>query len=165
MKFKHANIMMLTVLMSFLAFQIIGCSTESGGGAATGIKLSATDHKIPVGGRSTTIAATVTDSKGEAVPLGTGVTFETTNGSFSNGKSRYEASTVDESGSVRVALMSGTVPGVAEITCTVGSVTQKGVITFTSLDSDNVTVLPATIAMTVADASVTLGTSTSITAN
>jgi hypothetical protein len=98
------------------------------------ISLSAEKTEIPADGKSSTsITATLKDSFGQAVPKGTSVTFSTSIGRIPN-SSGY----TNESGTITVALISGTVAGSAEVTCWAGGVTQKVTVEFTK-DSGPVT--------------------------
>ena len=97
---------------------------------ATGsIKLTAIPPWIPSDGKSSSgIEATVINTGGAAVAVGTPVTFTTTKGLLSDGKgSPARTITVQVSnaeGTVSVSLIAATDPGIAEVTCTSSEMTQ-----------------------------------------
>ena len=97
---------------------------------ATGsIKLTAIPPWIPSDGKSSSgIKATVINTGGAAVAVGTPVTFTTTKGLLSDGKgSPAKTITVQVSnaeGTVSVSLIAAADPGIAEVTCTSSEMTQ-----------------------------------------
>ncbi|MBF0100057.1 MAG: Ig-like domain-containing protein [Desulfobacterales bacterium] len=106
------------------------------------IEVKANPETIPIGGSSTAITATlIGSSAGKPVTKGTIVTFQTTNGTFSNGTTTYTTQTFDDSGVVTVSLMSGAVPGRAEITCSSNNISQRTTVTF---EGDNIKI-PASL--------------------
>ncbi len=91
-----------------------------------------TPSPIPAdGASSTSIKAEIKDSLGNSVSQGTPVNFTTTLGTFPNGQTSYDVTTPNEGGAVTVSLTSGTTPGIADVICSSGGVTQKVTATFT----------------------------------
>jgi len=108
-------------------------TTGTGGGPTASIMLAADDDSIPSGGTSsTTITATLTDVSGQAVAVGTSVTFTTTLGTFPGGTASYTVTTPGDSGIVNVSLMSSATAGTATVTATSNSVTQTIPVEFTT---------------------------------
>jgi adhesin/invasin len=93
-------------------------------GAPFSVTLVAVPSTLPVGSLST-LTATVTDQFGNAVANGTVVSFTTSLGALSNGT----AATI---GGVATATLSSTLPGVATVTATVGSLSATRLVTFTT---------------------------------
>ncbi|MCP4689628.1 MAG: hypothetical protein GY859_16360 [Desulfobacterales bacterium] len=86
---------------------------------------------------STAITVTLTQGGGGAVPVGTNVTITTNIGKFDmTGTQDVTLPTLDNSGTVRVSLISGQEPGSDVITATAGNVTQTMTITFVGV-TDN----------------------------
>ncbi|OQX14030.1 MAG: hypothetical protein BWK80_42250, partial [Desulfobacteraceae bacterium IS3] len=99
------------------------------------ITLAAAPTSINADGVSSLqITATLTDTSGTPVPVGTEVTFTTTAGKFPSGTTSYPVSTIDATGKVIVPLISGSSadPKVV-VTCSYGSdaVTQNITVAFT----------------------------------
>jgi uncharacterized repeat protein (TIGR01451 family) len=92
--------------------------------ATANITLTAAPTTLPVGNLST-ITATVTDQAGQLVPDGTAVNFTTSLGTLSGSS----ATTVN---GVATVTLSSTLPGVAVVTATVGSVSVTRLVTFTT---------------------------------
>jgi len=108
-------------------------TTEEGGGPTASISLSADPGEIPAdGSSSTSITATLTDSSGQAVAIGTSVTFTTTLGTFSNASTSYTVVTPDDSGIAKVSLISSITSGSAAVTATSNGVTQTVSVQFTA---------------------------------
>jgi len=96
------------------------------------VELRASPTNIPADGKSSTsITATIRDSSGSAVPLGTSLVFTTTLGTFPGGVTTYPTATADTSGGILVSLISGVTAGTAVVTATSGSVTQATNVEFT----------------------------------
>jgi adhesin/invasin len=78
---------------------------------------------IPADGVSFVIInAFLKDKNGTAAAIGTPVTFTTNLGVFSNNKTTYDTTTVDEKGMATTNLIAGLTPGTATVTCSSGSV-------------------------------------------
>ncbi|MDM8552590.1 invasin domain 3-containing protein [Desulfobacterales bacterium HSG2] len=93
--------------------------------SAGSITLSAEPASIYADGEEeSVIDAIVRDKSGAPVPQGTSVIFSTTLGRFSERKSE-EKTTSDSTGTVTVTLRAGNTPGIAEITCSAGGVSQR----------------------------------------
>ncbi|OQY60197.1 MAG: hypothetical protein B6245_02575 [Desulfobacteraceae bacterium 4572_88] len=87
---------------------------------------------IPADGTSSTsVLALIRESSGASVIQGTRVEFTTTLGRFENNSNFYSTTTPDETGSVTISLISSTAPGIAEITCESGNISQKTTVEFT----------------------------------
>ena len=101
-------------------------------GALGSISLTAAPDTITADGTSSTsITATVFDSTGAAVPQGTEITFETDLGKFSiNDDQEITRTTADESGTVRITLISAEDAGTATVTATSGLLTQSTLVSF-----------------------------------
>ena len=111
--------------------QLVTVTIVSGGGTAL-ITLEAEPECIaPDGFSSSTITATLYDSSGDEVPVGTYVTFTTNLGSFPGGTSAY-GWTSDDTGVVTVSLIAGTTSGRATVTATSNNVTQSVVVSFSA---------------------------------
>ncbi|NVM21453.1 MAG: hypothetical protein HWN68_06700 [Desulfobacterales bacterium] len=125
MKKKYLRQGSLFVFIFCALVPLVSCGLEGIGDTAS-IQLSAADSSIPADGASSTaITATIKDSSGQPVLVGTPVRFSTTLGSFSNGSRSYTASTPDVFGDVSVSLIAGTISGDAIVTATSNSVTQN----------------------------------------
>ncbi len=101
----------------------------SGGGTAS-ITLTANPTSIPPDGfSSSVITATLLDSAGNSVSVGTFVTFTTNLGSFPGGTTE-SGWTSDDTGVVTVSLIAGIAPGIATVTATSNNVSQAVLVTF-----------------------------------
>src|SRR6056297_2187748 len=135
MKAQYAKITIQVILISLLAFLLIGCSGDSShhgdGDDTASISMSATPTEVPAdGSASTAITATLTNSSGEAVEKGTDVSFSTDIGKFENGQKTHSVSTTGDSGSVTVSLMSDERTGDTIVKATSNGVTQSVKVTF-----------------------------------
>ena len=105
--------------------------TGSGGGTAS-ITLTPVPTCIPPDGFSSSlITATLYNSSGSPVSVGTSVTFTTNFGSFSGGTTG-SGWTSDDTGVVTVSLIAGTTSGTATVTATSNNVTQAVSVTFSA---------------------------------
>lgn len=101
------------------------------GFAAGSIDLFADPDHLPADGYSAaTLTATVTDSAGQPVALGTLVTFDASLGTFPNGRRIYSVATVSEAGIVTVGLTAGSIAGTAEVSCAAGGASQQVYVVF-----------------------------------
>lgn len=103
-----------------------GCGSTGGldviGG---GITLSASPTVIAADGKSASvITATITSTGGNAVPVGTEVSFSTDLGRFSNGAANYTTTIGNSTGTITVSLISGTTEGTATVKCSAGGASQ-----------------------------------------
>jgi len=104
----------------------------TGPGPAATLYLEASPTWVPADGYSRrVISAVITDSAGNPVAAGTTVTFMTTLGVFSNGKTTLTTVTPDATGIVKVSLTSGQTVGTATVTCNSGDAT--GTITISMI--------------------------------
>ncbi len=93
------------------------------------ITLSADPLMIPADGKSSSlITATLLDSSGAPVPVGTEAIFTTNHGTFSNRQQTITLSTTSSNGIIKVSLIAGTENSIAEVVCTSNGVSQKIVI-------------------------------------
>ena len=125
----------LMTAVSLVLLAIIGMNGCGGGGAGDnsglanvggGIVLtSSTKTLSPDGVSSAVITAVLTDSGGVPVAIGTGVSFSTTLGHFSNGSNTYSANISNTTGTLTVSLIAGTTTGIATVTCTCKGLTQS----------------------------------------
>jgi adhesin/invasin len=96
------------------------------------IQLTASPLTIAADGvSSSAITAVVTNSLGEPADMGTSAQFSTNLGFFSNNSKSYQTMT-DSSGTALATLYAGTSIGVAQVTCTVGSVQAVVFVEFTT---------------------------------
>lgn len=113
---------------------LLACGGGGGGDdstAAAVITLTVSPSSaVADGASSVAITAVVSDRSGTPVPQDTSVTFSTTLGTFPNGGTRLTLATPDDTGTVVVSLIAGTVAGTAEITCTANGVTQRVTVEF-----------------------------------
>lgn len=135
MKAQYAKITIQVILISLLAFLLIGCSGDSShhgdGDDTASISMSASSTEVPADGSgSTAITATLTNSSGEAVEKGTDVSFSTDIGRFESGQKTHSVSTTGDSGSVTVSLMSDERTGDTIVKATSNGVTQSVKVTF-----------------------------------
>jgi hypothetical protein len=108
---------------------------------AASITLSSNVESIPADGiKSIELTAVVTEANGVPVVQNTTITFTTTAGVFSNGQKTYKVATIDDSGSVKVSLISPTTPAIAEVVCSSSGVTQSKRIYFTHYDNSGLPV-------------------------
>ena len=108
-------------------------------GATVSITLSAEPTSLPGDGSGTSkIAATLLDSAGNPVPVGTSVSFSTDLGSFPGGKN-FSVSTDDDTGLVIVSLIAGTIDGICTVTVESNSATQSITVPFFSEDTHGAT--------------------------
>ncbi len=138
MKHLYAKMTFRIILISFLAFMLIGCgeSGTPGGGTQPGqtavISLNIQNDSLPADGSSSTaVTVALKDSSGNAVDVGTSVKLNTTMGTFPNGKKEYRLSTPDDSGVVTLSLIAETMTGDAVVTAVSNNITQKVTISFT----------------------------------
>jgi hypothetical protein len=124
------------LIISFLALFGAGCG-ESGspGGGGIGktasIQLDLEKNELPADGSSSTaVTIQLLDSSGNAVYSGTPVQLSTTIGKFTNGGSSYRVKTPDDSGIVKVSLISEYKTGEAVVKASDNGVTQSAKITF-----------------------------------
>jgi hypothetical protein len=104
------------------------------------IKLEADPVNIPADGvSSSTITATISQINGEPVLAGTYVTFTTTLGRFTNGGQTMQVPTIDDTGTVAIALIASTTPGTATITAHANDTSQKIQI-YIGASSDTITI-------------------------
>jgi adhesin/invasin len=113
----------------------VSCGSKGGGSGedtnTAAIALSINPTVLPADGSSSaTVTADLTDRSGTAVPQDTSVTFSTTRGSFTNGKTTQTVKTPNESGSVSVSLIAGTITGNADVVAKSNKVTQKANLEF-----------------------------------
>ncbi|SLM32190.1 exported hypothetical protein [Desulfamplus magnetovallimortis] len=135
--------------------------SDTGIGSTTSISLSASPTSIPADGQSSsTITVTLTDSTGQPVLQGTSMTLTTTLGSLSS----TNVATVDDTGVVSVALISGTEAGTARVVCTSNGITQATTVVFTGGSSDNQTPAYLTLALSQISVKTDNSDSTTITA-
>ncbi len=133
MRDTYAKITFRLLLASFLAFVLVGCGGGSGspGSDPKSLTLSTEAAELPAdGGSSTLVTAYVTDSAQRPVEETTAVTFRTTLGVFGNGKTEQRVRTVDDTGVTTVSLITGTTSGTAEVTASVGDMTQRVEVVF-----------------------------------
>ncbi len=118
MRNAYAKITFRLLLVSFLAFLLIGCSDQGTPGYdAASISLSAAEAELPADGvSSTAIRALVTDFEGKPVDKRTQVTFRTNLGKFPNGEKKYAVATVEASGIAIAQLIAANASGTAEVT-------------------------------------------------
>ncbi len=105
------------------------------------ITLEATDEELPANGNSSTaIKATVYDTSGDPVPLGTPLTFKTTLGSFpddgdeTTDSQTYKAFTTNDDGTVTISLIAGNITGQAEISVEYEGGVQQVAVMLTPVD-------------------------------
>ncbi len=104
-------------------------------GTAGNISLFTSPGTMPAdGASSSTITAVVTDSTGAGVTPGTSITFRTGLGLFQNGLKTFTTTTPDSSGTVRVSLIAGLVPGNTFVEASVNGVSQAVSFIFTRTD-------------------------------
>ena len=148
------------VLITALTFTLTACFSDEEGGEeevvvvseTASITLTASPESINADGASSSaITATLTDNTGQPVAKGTSVAFSTTLGAFSNGSTTYQTTTPDDTGTVKVSLISSTTEGTAGITVTSNGVTQRTDVEFvaTSVISET-----ASITLTAAPSSI-----------
>jgi hypothetical protein len=102
-------------------------------GEVASITLTAVPTSIPADGESSsTITATLKDVEGDAVAIGTRVTFRTTLGYFRIGGQSITLTTNDTTGTVIASLIAGFTTGIATVTCEAGGVTQVITVAFTA---------------------------------
>jgi len=141
-------------------------ASAAGGGTATSatvditlidaglgsISLTATPDTIPADGLSSSaITASLKDSSGGAIAVGTSVTFTTFLGTFTNGSTSYTVTTPDDSGTVVVSLIAGTTPGNASVAATSGGISQSVTVEFTG---GGVPPAPSTLSLSLSETSV-----------
>jgi len=98
------------------------------------IGLVAVPVSIPADGISSSeITATIVDSAGDPVPMGTPVEFQTSlaGTSFPDGNMSYATSTIAENG-VAIVSLKGTSAGITEVTCFSSGVSQLITVEFTA---------------------------------
>jgi len=101
-------------------------------GETAAITLTADPASIPPDGvSSSTITATLVDSTGEPVTMGTYVSFHTDSGKFPNNTVTYTVRTPDETGVVRVSLIAGTGGSKANVCAYSNGVSQCIAIVYT----------------------------------
>lgn len=128
-------------------------SFTQGSGAAS-ITLEPEFIEIPADGKSSVkITAELSNNAGMPVESNTPVSFSTSMGTFGNGSEIYTTSIPDTSGFITVSLIADTNPGIANVICTSGGVSQKISIKFTGSGTEQV---PATITLTPASGTVTI---------
>jgi adhesin/invasin len=92
-------------------------------GNVASITLTVSSASIPADGiSSAVITANLKDQSGMGVAVATPVSFTTNLGVFSNSKTNYSTSTIDENGTATATLIAGTTPGTATITCSSGNI-------------------------------------------
>jgi hypothetical protein len=84
------------------------------------ITLESSDITVTNGSGSAVITATIVDSNGQPVAVGTPVTFSTSEGTFANGEKSYSTTTADESGTVQARLYPDEGNAIATVLCTSG---------------------------------------------
>lgn len=141
MKRGYLRYSLIGIFIICVSALLTSCGTGSGGddgvGTTASITLAASPDTIPANGASSSaITATLTNSTGSPVATGTTVTFATTLGTMSG----YVVRTPDNTGTVIVSLIAGTIPGTAQITCSSRGVTQSTYVTFTHVDNTGVPV-------------------------
>lgn len=109
------------------------------------VTLSADPTAIPADGASSTaLSAAATDVVGNPMPQGTLFYFTTDLGEFAdpndldNNPRTLTLATIDDSGSLNVALIADTTPGFAHVKVTVGGVSQAALVTFTDTNAPDV---------------------------
>lgn len=128
MRAHCAKIAAQVILVSALAFLVIGCGESGSSGSGVGsIQLSASSLSIPADGSSSTgIQATLVDEAGQPPPAGTDIRFSTSLGKFStSGKNTTSKRTLDDTGTVNVSLISGNESGTATVVCDCGGISQS----------------------------------------
>ncbi|HMA85945.1 MAG TPA: invasin domain 3-containing protein, partial [Desulfosalsimonadaceae bacterium] len=132
MKAQYAKITIQVMLVSLLAFLLVGCGEsgspggDSGIGQTAAISMASGDQSLPADGKTaTTLTLNMTDSVGNAVDVRTSVRVHTNLGHFRNGEKEYKLKTIDDSGALQVAFRAGTTPGTAEIWAESNDVKQK----------------------------------------
>jgi hypothetical protein len=111
-----------------VAMLLFSCGGDVGGlnETAGGITIEADVTTLPADGASSaTIKATVLDSSGQGVPLGTVVTFKTNLGRFLNGTQEHSVTVGSTSGVVTAVLVAGTTNGVANVQVNANGATQS----------------------------------------
>jgi len=132
MKAQYAKITIQVMLVSLLAFLLVGCGESGSPGGDNGIGRTASIsmapgvESLPADGKtSTTLNLSMVDTVGDAVEMDTSVKVRTNLGCFRNGEKEYKVETIDDSGTVVVQFTSGTIPGTAEIWAESNDVKQK----------------------------------------
>jgi len=101
-------------------------------GETASIGVTADPASIPPDGvSSTTITATLTDSTGDPVEMGTYVSFHTDSGKFSNNSVTYTTQTPDDTGIVRVSFIAGTGGSKADVCAYSNGVSQCIAVEYT----------------------------------
>ncbi len=116
--------------------QVLNIIIDDGSVVVGSITLAASRTSIPADGSSSTaITATVKNTSGNPVPVGTPVVFTTNSGSFAFGTLPLVQSvtlyTTGSTGTVTTSLIAADSPDVAKVTATAGSKSQSMLITFT----------------------------------
>ncbi len=112
--------------------------TDIGAPDVGSVALTADPSTLPAdGASSTTITATALDVGGNPVPQGTLFYFSTDLGTFfpdnrdqDNDPQTLTLATIDDSGTLIVSLIAGTIPGDAKVTALSGGVSQSTTVTF-----------------------------------
>ncbi|GBC63263.1 hypothetical protein DENIS_4257 [Desulfonema ishimotonii] len=101
--------------------------------AAGSISLNAEPPSIPADGSSSSaITATIKGVSGSNMPSGTAVTFTTDKGTFLNGSQSHTVNITNDQGTATVSLVAANTPATAQVTCSVGGVSQVVTVEFTT---------------------------------
>ncbi len=112
-----------------------------------GIVLTASPEELVADGYSSSVITAILENAGGLpVAKGTGVTFTTTMGTFSNQSKSISAATIDNSGIVKVSLISGTISGTAIVVCSSGGVSQSIKIQIGDAPAKPVAIISLTVA-------------------
>ncbi|MDY6988040.1 MAG: invasin domain 3-containing protein [Thermodesulfobacteriota bacterium] len=146
---------MIMAMMSMFAL-LVSCGSSGGGSEKSvdtaAISLAVSPSIIPADGSSSaTVSASMTDKSGAAVPAETSVTFSTTLGTFPNGDTSYSVKTPDDSGSVTISLIAGTIPGTSKIVAKSKRVSQRDEIILAGADAITLTAVPEEVTAVTAD--------------
>ncbi|MFP4573396.1 MAG: Ig-like domain-containing protein, partial [Desulfobacterales bacterium] len=170
MKAQYAKITVQVLLVSLLAFLLVGCGESGNPGGDTGpgqtasISISSDAESLPANGEgSANLRLELSDAAGEPVDVRTSVSLHTNLGNFRGGGKESRAKTVDESGEVMVSFNAGTTPGKAEIWAESNGVKQKIEIMLIDPDKAGALTLDAGNEAIVADGSSQVGVFATVT--
>ncbi|MBF0302902.1 MAG: hypothetical protein HQK73_07665, partial [Desulfamplus sp.] len=138
---KQIILITLIAAVQFCLLFTVGCGSSGGMNEAASINLSADSQSIPADGKSSVaLTAVVTNSADSSVTPYNSVLFKTNLGHFRNGSQEIQVDITGTNGVATTSLISAAEPGIAEVTCQSGGVTQSIRIHFTHYDNSGVPV-------------------------
>ncbi|MGD9731039.1 MAG: WD40/YVTN/BNR-like repeat-containing protein [Desulfamplus sp.] len=137
-KITYKQIILITLIaaVQFCLLFTVGCGSSGGMNEAASINLSSDSQSIPADGKSSAaLTAVVSNSADSSVTPYNTVLFKTNLGHFRNGSQEIQVDITGENGTATTSLISTTQPGIAEVTCYSGGVSQSIRINFTHYDN------------------------------